>query len=213
MEVTATAAGTVSHGTSTAGNGRTAKQRSQPQLKSSSAGRKLKMEKMFLVMTLIRPGTPAAQWTRTRPWPKATRWARPASLTRRARPRSSTIFHGKGREPADLLVRLAADEIEGADADGVAGLRVGDLPGARGPEAKNLEEGEEGGLVPAADDGGGDEDEVVGAGGDGVSEREPEGGGVEEDVGVGEEEVIGGGLGGGDGHGVGSCRASPEGAR
>ncbi len=82
-------------------------------------------------------------------------------------------------------------------------LGVGDAPGAGRPEAEDLEETEDGGFVPAMDEGGGDGDEVVGVGGDGVGEGETDGGGVEEDVGVGEEEVVGVGLAGGEGHGVG----------
>ena len=102
------------------------------------------------------------------------------------------------------MVGGAAEEVEGADADGVAlGFGIGDAPGTRGPEADDLEEAEDGGFVPALDDGGGDGDEVVGVGGYGVGESEADGVGVEEDVGVGEEEVVGGGVAGGEGHGVG----------
>ena len=102
------------------------------------------------------------------------------------------------------MYAVATEEVEGADADGVAFcFRVGDAPGAGSPEAEDLEEAEDGGFVPAFDDGGGDGDEVVGVGGYCVGEGEADGGGVEEDVGVGEEEVVGGGLTGGEGHGVG----------
>jgi len=85
-------------------------------------------------------------------------------------------------------------------------FRVGDAPWAGGPEAEELKETKNGGFVPTLDEGGGDQDEMVGMGGDGVGEGEPEGGGVEEDVGVGEEEVVGGGLAGGEGHGVGFAK-------
>jgi hypothetical protein len=44
---------------------------------------------------------------------------------------------------------------------------------------------------------------VVGVSGEGVGECETDGGGMEEDVGVGEEEVTRGGVAGGEGHGVG----------
>ena len=71
-------------------------------------------------------------------------------------------------------------------------LGVGDAPGAGGPEAEDLEEAEEGGFVPAVNEGGGGEDEVVRADGDSVGEGAAEGVGAEEDVGISEEEVVGG---------------------
>ena len=45
-------------------------------------------------------------------------------------------FHAESGEATDLLVGLATDEVEGADADGIAGIGVGDAPRAgqpRGP--------------------------------------------------------------------------------
>lgn len=113
-------------------------------------------------------------------------------------------LHAKRFETADLLVGFAVEEVEGSDADGVIFcFGVGDAPGTGGPEAEYLEEAEDGGFVPAMNDGGGDGDEVVGVGGYGVGEGDADGGGVEENVGVGEEQVVGGGLAGGEGHGVG----------
>ena len=68
-------------------------------------------------------------------------------------------LHAEGFEAADVEIGAAADEVEGANADGVvSGFGVGDAPGAGGPEAEELEEAEEGGLVPALDGGGGDGD-------------------------------------------------------
>ena len=119
----------------------------------------------------------------------------------------SQIFddlHAERFEAAGLDVGGTAEEVEGADAQGVAfGCWVGDAPGTGAPEGEYLKEPEDGGFVPAVDEGGGDGDEVVGAGGDRVAEGAADGVGAEEDVGVGEEEVVGGGLAGGEGHGVG----------
>ncbi len=123
-------------------------------------------------------------------------------MMRRARARSSTISMRRAEKPPICYVGLAADKVEGADADGVAGIGVSNAPGAGGPEAHDLEKGDDGGLVPAADDGGWGEDEVVGAGADGVGEGAAEGVRAEEDVGVGEEEEVRGGERGGLGHSV-----------
>ena len=94
----------------------------------------------------------------------------------------------------------------------VSGSATRQGPGS--PEAHDLEEAEKGGLVPAADDGGRTEDEMVSLRGDGVGEGAAEGVGAEEDVRVGEEEEVGfGGEGGGLGHGIGFAEpAGGEGA-
>ena len=53
-------------------------------------------------MTLTRPSAPEAQWRLTRPRPKATRWARPARLMRRAEAEVFDDLHAEGFEAADL---------------------------------------------------------------------------------------------------------------
>src|ERR1700686_11029 len=65
-------------------------------------------------------------------------------------------LHAEGFEAADLFVGRALDQVEGADADGIgvsAGVR--DAPGTGSPEAADLDEAEDDGLVPAPDDEGG----------------------------------------------------------
>src|ERR1700750_2656666 len=70
-------------------------------------------------------------------------------------------LHAEGLEASDLHVSFAAEEVEGADADGVAFcFGVGDAPGTGSPEAEGLKEAEDGGLVPPLDNGGGNGDEV-----------------------------------------------------
>ena len=117
-------------------------------------------------------------------------------------------LHAEGVEAAELLVGGGAEEVEGSDADGVAeGFGVFGEPGTAGPEAEDSKIAEEHAFAGGFDDGGGEGDEVVGLGGDGLSEGAADGLGGEEDVGVGEEEpgglVEGDGVAGGEGHGVG----------
>ena len=109
-------------------------------------------------MTLTRPGAPAAQWMLMRPRPKHMRCARPARLMRRPIPMSSMISMRRDSKPPILEVGGPAEKVEGAEADGVAFcFGVGDAPGARAPEAEDLKEAEDGGFVPALDEGGGEE--------------------------------------------------------
>ena len=113
-------------------------------------------------------------------------------------------LHTKVVEATHLLVDGGAKEVECSDADGVTerpGVRHSPRPD--GPEAHHMKIAEEHTLAKCLDEGGGEEDEVVGLGGDGVGECTAEGVGAEEDVGVGEEEVVGWGLACGEGHGVG----------
>ncbi len=66
---------------------------------------------------------------------------------------------------------------------------------------------EERAFTDGLDEWGGEGDEVVGLRGYGVGQRSADGFAVEDDVGVGEEEVVGvvdgDGVAGGEGHGVG----------
>ena len=91
-----------------------------------------------------------------------------------------------------MLIGGGAEEVEGSDADGVAeGFGVRGSPWAGGPETHDAEVTEERSFADGFDDGGGEGDEVVGAGGFRLGEGAAEDGGLEEDVGVGEQEVIG----------------------
>ena len=113
-------------------------------------------------------------------------------------------LHSERFEASDFEIGGAAEKIKGADAERVSGgFGVGDAPGAGCPEAEDLKEAEDGGFIPALDEHGGKGDEMVGTGSDGAGEGEADGCGVEDDVGVGEEQIVGWGLAGGEGHGVG----------
>ena len=113
-------------------------------------------------------------------------------------------LHAERFEATDLLVGFAAKKVEGAYPNGVAFcIGVGDAPGPGDPDPEDLEEAQDGGLVPAFNDGGGNSDEVVGMGGYRMGKSEADCSGVEEHIGIGEKEVVGAGLPSGKGHGVG----------
>lgn len=104
-------------------------------------------------------------------------------------------LHAEGLESAQLTVGGGAEEIKCADTDGVMdGFWIGGSPWSCDPEAHDTEVAEERAFAEGFDHRCGEGDKVVCASSYRISKRAAEDGGFEEDVGVGEEKIVGGSL-------------------
>ena len=86
-----------------------------------------------------------------------------------------------------LLIGLAADEVEGTDAEKVASARVGRLPGTVAKEKKALEKTDDGALPQAAHHHGREQHQMITAAFLGVSHGATERLRMENNIGVSEE--------------------------
>ena len=107
-------------------------------------------------------------------------------------------LHRRRLKAAQFAIDRRADEVESADADCVAQRGgLGYAPRAHSPEAYHLQVCEEHSLTASFVDGGRQQDEVIGIGGNCLSECPADCIGSEDHVRVGEKEVVGLGFEGG----------------
>ncbi len=99
-------------------------------------------------------------------------------------------FHAQCAVSADCVIDRAPDQVESADPHVVARFGIGNFPGTMSENEKRLEEGDHHCLARPLHDHAREKDDVIGALRFGIGDGTAQGIGLEEHIGIGEEQPV-----------------------